>query len=402
MEFDTAADGRRATRIARVITRLNIGGPAIQAITLSLELSTHDFDTLLLHGRIPEGEGDMGDLLEVRSASVQHVATLVRPVSPGDDIRACWTLFRAFHRWKPEIVHTHTAKAGAVGRLAAIVYNLTTRHRKARIVHTYHGHVFEGYFGGLSTTVFLGIERWLARRSDVLIAISAQTREDLVRTYAIGTDAQIIVIPLGFDLRRFTAITDDERKAARRTLGIPDGARVVTTVGRLTQIKTQSHFLRAARHLQGHDHYIFLVVGDGELRQDLENEARQLGIERSVRFLGWRRDLETVYGASDVFVLTSRNEGTPVALIEAMAAGVACVSTDVGGVRDVITSDTVGMVVPFGDIDALARSIASLAGDPAARTQMGTHARQEVRQRFDQARLVDDIAALYRRINIAS
>jgi glycosyltransferase involved in cell wall biosynthesis len=386
------------TRIARIITRLNIGGPAIQAINLTRELSTRDFDTLLLHGRISEGEGDMRDFLDVRSARTQHVPTLVRPVSPGHDIRAWWTLFRAFHRWKPAIVHTHMAKAGAVGRLAAIAYNLTARRQRARIVHTYHGHVFEGYFGQLSTAVFLRIERWLARRSDVLIAISVQLRDDLVRTHAIAPDAQVVVVPLGFDLRRFTAITDDQRKSARRTLGIPEGACVVTTVGRLTQIKAQSHFLHAARQFKGQDRYVFLVVGNGELRQTLENEAKQLGVERSVRFLGWRGDLETVYGATDVFVLTSRNEGTPVALIEAMAAGVACVSSGVGGVRDVITSEAVGTVVPFGDIDALARSIALLAGDPAARNQMGSHARQEVRQRFDQARLVDDIAALYRRI----
>ena len=340
----------------------------------------------------------MRDLFDVRSARMQHVPTLVRPVSPGRDIRAWWTLFRAFHRWKPAIVHTHMAKAGAVGRLAAIAYNLTTRRQRALIVHTYHGHVFEGYFGRLTTAVILRIERWLARRSDVLVAISLNVREDLVRTYAIAADAQVVVVPLGFDLRRFTAITDDERKSARRTLGIPEGARVVTTVGRLTQIKAQSHFLHAAKQLKGQDGYVFLVVGNGELRQNLEDEAKQLAVDRSVRFLGWRGDLETVYGATDVFVLTSKNEGTPVALIEAMAAGVACVSSDVGGVRDVITSEAVGIVVPFGDIDALARSIASLAGDPAARTRMGSHARQEVRQRFDQARLVDEITTLYRRI----
>lgn len=337
----------------------------------------------------------MGDLLEVRSACVQYVPALARSVSAGRDLFACWTLFRSLRRWKPAIVHTHMAKAGTVGRLAAIAYNLTTRRPKTKIIHTYHGHVFEGYFGRVSTAVFLGIERWLARRSDVLVAISPQVRDDLVRTYTIGTDAQVVVVPLGFDLTRFTTISDEHRSSARRLLRIPPDAHVVTTVGRLTAIKAQSHFLRAAQRLDMQRPLVFLIVGDGELRRELETEAKQLGIEQSTRFLGWRGDLETIYSATDVFVLTSRNEGTPVALIEAMAAGVACVSSDVGGVRDVITSEKAGALVPFGDIDGLVRSIASLVGDAATRAEMGDHARQAVRQRFDQSRLIDDITALY-------
>jgi glycosyltransferase involved in cell wall biosynthesis len=386
------------TRVARIITRLNIGGPSIQAISLSRDLAAAGYHTCLIHGHLADREGDMTRLQPISAARTVYVNSLVRRISPLRDVRACWTIYRTLCRWKPDIVHTHQAKAGTLGRLAGIVYNWTAGQAgKARLIHTYHGHVFEGYFTPASTRLFLMVERWLARRTDALIAISPQVRDDLVRTFAIGTDAQVVVVPLGFDLTRFTAISTDDRASARRALGIPPDACVVTTVGRLTAIKAQSHFLRAARRLDAQGSFVFLVVGDGELRPELESEAIELGIAQSTRFLGWRGDLDTVYAATDVFVLTSRNEGTPVALIEAMAAGVACVSSDVGGVRDVVTSDSMGTLVPFDDIDGLAQAIGALAGDTAARIDMGLQARQAVRQRFDQSRLINDITAVYRR-----
>ena len=382
-------------RIARIITRLNIGGPSIQAIDLSRELSTGGFETCLIHGHLAQGEGDMTALLPLGNTSTVYVADLVRPISPLRDLRAFWKIYRALRKWRPAIVHTHMAKAGSVGRLAALCYNRLQR-RRARLVHTYHGHVFEGYFKSPRTKVFLAIERWLARRTDILVAISPEVKNDLLQTYRVAREEQVRLIPLGFNLDRLLAIGARERQQARESLGIAGDAIVVSTVGRLTAIKQHSLFLEMAQRLASESgRFLFLIVGDGELRQDLEMRAGKIGIQSRTRFLGWRGDLETIYGATDVFVLTSRNEGTPVALIEAMAAGVAPVSTDVGGVRDVITSPALGSLVPFGDAAALARAVSALADAPAVRQDMGRAARSSVRDRFHAERLLKDIKTLY-------
>lgn len=384
-------------RVARIITRLNIGGPAIQAISLSRELRTDGFHTTLIHGRLGRGEGDMTKILPLEDTRAIYVSRLVRAVSPFDDVFAFWRIYRELCAYRPQIIHTHMAKAGALGRAAGLLYNLTAGRRwKARLVHTYHGHVFEGYFGDWSTKGFLLVERMLGKRTDALIAISEQIRTDLLRTYSVATDDRVRLIRLGFDLTRLLTIGAEDRARARRSLGIPEGALVVTTVGRLTAIKEQSLFIdMAARLLTGGRDIVFLLVGDGELRPHLEGQARERAISDRLRFLGWRGDLETIYGATDVFVLTSRNEGTPVALIEAMAAGVPCVSTDVGGVRDVITAPSVGVLVPFGAPQRLEEAVALLCDAPNTRVEIGRRARDSVRERFRVERLVEDISALY-------
>jgi glycosyltransferase involved in cell wall biosynthesis len=383
-------------RVARVIARLNVGGPAIQATSLSSHLRAFGYGTLLIYGRLSPGEGDMGYLLTADHAT-EVVPTLGREMAPIRDLRAWWRIYRRLCRFRPHIVHTHTAKAGALGRLAAVAYNRTAGRREpARLVHTYHGHVFDGYFGGASTRFFLGVERWLARYTDALVAISPRVKTDLLETYRIATASQAHVIPLGFDLSPFAAIDEAGRSRARAALGIPPGRRVVATVGRLTAIKQHALFLEMAQfvttNVPGVD---FLVVGDGELRASLEALAATLGLAGSVRFLGWRRDLTTIYGATDVFVLTSRNEGTPVALIEAMASGVPGVSTDVGGVRDVIVSPEVGVVVPFGEPQALAAAVQDLLESPDRRRVIGDRAREAVLGRFHLDRLLSDVANLY-------
>lgn len=387
-------------RVARVITRLNIGGPSIQAIDLSRDLRGRGFDTCLIHGRLPPGEGDMTTMIPIGETETAYVADLVRPISLLHDLRALWRIYRIFCGWRPDIVHTHMAKAGAIGRLAALAYNRTAgRRHPARLLHTYHGHVFEGYFDARRIRIFLAVERWLARHTDVLIAISPQVRHDLLDTYAIARDEQVRVVPLGFNLDRLAAIDAPLRTRARADLEIPERAIVVTTVGRLTAIKQHGLFLDMAGRLASQsDRFLFLIVGDGELRADLERRAGELELASRVRFLGWRGDLDRVYGATDVFALTSRNEGTPVALIEAMAAEVASVSTDVGGVRDVITGPDVGMLVPFGDADTLAKAVMRFADAPALRVEIGRAARAAVLDRFHLDRLVADIAGVYNRL----
>lgn len=330
-------------------------------------------------------------------ADAIQLPRLRRPVDPPNDLLALRQVYRELCRFRPAIVHTHTAKAGALGRLAAFAYNRTQgRRAPARVIHTYHGHVFDGYFSPSAARVFVATERALARGTDAIVAISSRIRDDIVSTYRIGRPEQVRVVPLGFELAPFAQIDDRGRCEARRALGLTPSTPVVTTVGRLTAIKDHRLFLRAAALIADmHPDAVFLIAGGGDLRAELEAVAREWGLAHRVRFLGWRRDLPPIYAATDVFMLTSRNEGTPVALIEAMAAGVPGVSTDVGGVRDVVSSNDLGTVVAESTPEALAQAVDEMLRSPDRRA-MGERGRQSVLARYSIERLVDDIARLYR------
>lgn len=382
--------------VVRVITRLNIGGPSIQATRLSSALDRLGFTTTLIHGRLGEGEGDMSYLIEPGTTAI-YLDALRRPLSPLADARAWWRLYREIKRARPSIVHTHMAKAGMLGRVAAAAYNLTRGAApRARVIHTYHGHVLEGYFSPLMTHVFISLERLLAGLSDAIVAISPAIERELRDNFRIGRAAQYRVVPLGFDLSSFAAVDAGMRAGARRELDLPAEAEVVSTVGRLTAIKQHDLFLEAiGAAARSRPHLVALIAGDGELRGDLERYAARIGVADRVRFLGWRRDLATIYAATDVFLLTSRNEGTPVALIEAMASGVPGVSTDVGGVKDVINSDAVGARVPDGDAAGLAAALVRYLSDRESRHAAGQRARAAVVDRYSLDRLVRDIATLY-------
>ena len=384
-------------RVLRVITRLNIGGPAIQAVRLSTSLTPYGFETRLVHGRVGAEEGDMAYLI-TPGADVRFLPALRRPIAPVQDARAFIALFRTMCAFRPHIVHTHMAKAGLLGRLGALLFNVTHPRTRAVVIHTYHGHVLEGYFSRIATALFVGLERMLARTSDVLIAVSTRVRDELAGLYRISRLDRFRVVPLGLDLDPFAAINGAARAQARCTLGIPATVPVVATVGRLTAIKDHDLFLDVALRVAAQfPDTVFLIVGDGERRAELEHAAEKRGLA-SVRFLGWRRDLTTIYGASDVFLLTSKNEGTPVALIEAMASGVPGVATDVGGVRDVVPDADHGIVCPVGDADALARGVTRLLADAGHRERLAGAARRAALARFQFDRLTQDIEALYREL----
>jgi glycosyltransferase involved in cell wall biosynthesis len=391
-------------RVLRLITRLNIGGPSIQAIALSDRLAARGFTTKLVHGTLGAGEGDMRYLLPA-SVDVDCVPTLRRDIAPASDVNALVRVLDVIRAFRPQIIHTHMAKAGGIGRLAARLHNRQASGKaRVKVVHTYHGHVLDGYFNPAVTSVFVGIERSLARTTDRIVAISPAIRDELLHEQRIGRPDQYLVVPLGFDLTKLAAIDDTARQSARASLDIAPAAHVVSTVGRLTAIKQHRLFLETARLVAAADPgAIFLVAGDGELRPDLEQTARAFGLADRVRFLGWRRDLDVIYGATDVFLLTSRNEGTPVALIESLAAGVPGVSTDVGGVRDVFQASTVaseplGLVAPYDDAPALARAVETLLADRSRRRAMGERGRAATLGRYGIDRLVDDVESLYREL----
>lgn len=393
----TAPSSGPTIPVVRIITRLNIGGPSIQAASLSSALTARGFNTMLVHGRLGPGEGDMSYLVAPGVTTV-FVPSLGRAIQPLGDLRALAALVREMRRHRPRIVHTHMAKAGLLGRLAATIYNLTRGQAPpARLVHTYHGHVLEGYFSPVKTAVFISLERLMARVTDTIVAIAPAIRAELLNDHRIGRAEQYQVIPLGFDLAPFAAVDADARARSRQELGIAADAPVVTTVGRLTAIKQHAKLLDIARLISDrHANAVILIVGDGELRADLESQAARLGLGANLRFLGWRRDLATIYAATNVFALTSRNEGTPVALIEAMASGVPGVSTDVGGVPTVIAGSGMGILIDLNDDRGFAEAVLGLLARPADAAAAGALGRAHVMAHFDSRRLNDDIERMYR------
>jgi len=370
----------------RVITRLNIGGPAIHVSLLASRLDPTRYETLLVSGVESGDEGNMLELGRLPPIDPRILPTLGRAISPLDDLRALTGLALLARSFKPDIVHTHLAKAGALGRIAARIAGVRT------VVHTYHGSVFRGYFGQRESAVYLGIERALARITTRIVAITSGQKADLV-DLGIAPSSKIVEIPLGLDLDHFRELP--AREDALSALGLPREGRYVAIVARLVPIKDIPTFLRAfALVTESLPDVRGLVVGDGPERGAVERLAQNLGLERRCRFLGWRADLPNVYAASDVVALTSLNEGSPVSVIEAMASGRAVVATAVGGVPDVV-SEATGILVPVGDHRGFADAIVSLLRDPDRRAELGRKGREVAVRRFASDRLVADIDRLY-------
>ena len=386
MASDSAAT--RPLLVLRVIARLNMGGPAHHVSILSSRLPSERYRTVLVSGRVGAGEEELPT--PVTPLRLEHL-------SPKLDLRAdavtVWQLARLIRRRRPDIVHTHTAKAGFVARLAARLALGAT----PLVVHTYHGHVLEGYFGRGRTLLYRTLERLMGRLSDALVGVSQATVDDLVRL-RIAPARKFRVIPLGLDLARYAQPDARLRAAERAALDIPDASVVAVFMGRLVPIKRVDVLLDAlAAALARRPEIVLVVVGGGECEARLRAQAEALGIAAAVRFVGYRADIASILAAGDVAVLSSANEGTPVALIECAAAGMPLVATDVGGVRDVVADGT-GELVRAGDALALGDAVARLAADPDRRREMGAAARRHVLARYDAARLVSDVDALYREL----
>jgi glycosyltransferase involved in cell wall biosynthesis len=377
-------------KVVRIIARLNIGGPALHTTHLSAGLAD-SWPTLLVAGEVDAGEADLYDEAVQRGVNVARVPELGRRLRPWQDLVALFKLVRLLRRTRPQIVHTHTAKAGTLGRVAAVLAGVPVR------VHTFHGHVFHGYFGPGATRVFLAVERLLARFTTCVVTVSQSQADELVHTWRICPPEKMRAIPLGLELDRFAPErTAGLRGDLRAELGVGDDEPVVTIVGRLAPIKNHGLLLDAAARLAGQGRAFHLaVVGGGPEEPALRARAAELGIADRVTFLGWRRDLDRVYAGSDVVALTSRNEGTPVALIEALSAGRAVVSTDVGGVRDVLRGGELGLLVPPGDPEALAGALARLLDDPALRESLGRRGAAVAPARYGVGRLLADVRGLY-------
>jgi glycosyltransferase involved in cell wall biosynthesis len=386
------AAATRKIRVLRVIARMNLGGPAHHVSILSGRLG-ECYETLLVSGRIPSYEASAEHLAERHGARLEKLRALGPELRPHADLWALVELIRIVRRFRPDIVHTHTAKAGFLGRLAARLAGA----RRPLIVHTFHGHVLEEYFGRLESAVYRQLERLAARASDALIGVSKATVDDLVRL-GVAPRTKFRVIPIGLDLEPFASVDAQAASAIRVEAGVQPGEVLVTFVGRLAPVKRPELALRAIASARKQGARVRLaVVGDGELRPRLEQHAAELGITDAVRFVGWRADTTAIAAATDIAILTSADEGTPVWLIEAAAAGTPGVSTNVGGVADVVVDGT-GFCVAPGDDDALADHLSRLAADTALRHVLGKHAQSHVLSTFSIDRLVTDVDDLYREL----
>ena len=380
---------------------MNIGGPAHHVAILCSAFNNERWESILATGNVSASEADAGYLLESSGCRKHTIPEMQRPLHFRKDTIACWKIFRILLEEHPDILHTHTSKAGALGRTVGILYRILTG-RPLKMVHTFHGHALEGYFGGIANRFFLGVERFLSKRTDRLIAVSNSVKRELVHL-KVAPPKKIDVIPLGLALEPFFQINGGGSNTRPFRIGF---------VGRLVPIKEPQLLLEALANLARSAEtapFEAVLAGDGELRHGLEKQAEKLGLTDKVRFLGWQRDLPQVYGSLDLVCLTSRNEGTPVSLIESLAASRAAISTDVGGVRELLNGNEQagrgsergfeicehGLLVRSGDAEGLAEAIRFLMKESSLRQEMGRRGRGYVRAKYGADRLVRDVERLY-------
>jgi glycosyltransferase involved in cell wall biosynthesis len=383
-------------------------------VWLSAGMKQNGYDTLLVSGVVPPGEDDMAYVAAQANISPLIMREMSREISLRDAL-TIWKLFRLLMREKPAVVHTHTAKAGTVGRVAGLMYRWLTpatligKPRHCYFVHTYHGHVFHSYYGPAKTRLFLTVERILARLvTDRIVVITDQQRQEINEHFRVGSAGQFAVIPLGIDLM----VYDDwqnRREAFRNELNLTQDEILVGIVGRLTEIKNHRMFLQAAALFKKNyqTKIRFVIIGDGHLRPQLEREVDTLGLRDNVWFPGSRQDPENFYPALDVLALTSLNEGTPLSVIEAMANARPVIATAVGGVVDLLGAKVSedsghpfaiherGISVASGDAEGFSQALASLIANEALRCELGDRGRAFVVQNYDKERLITDMSALY-------
>ncbi|MCC7447255.1 MAG: glycosyltransferase family 4 protein [Anaerolineae bacterium] len=381
----------RPIKVMHIAARLNIGGVAIYVIQLTAYLTTPAFQSQLVCGVVGASEGDMRYLADEKGILVTVIPSLGREISPIRDIATIVQLWRLIRRERPDVVHTHTAKAGFVGRVAAWLAGVPV------IVHTYHGHVFAGYFGPTKTRVFLWLERLCARLSTKIITLSAGLKRELSEVYHVTSPDHIAVIELGFELDALAKV-GRHVGSFRAQHNIPADAPLVGIVGRLVPIKNHELFLRVAQCIhQRTPDACFAIVGDGECRAELEALAQALGILDRVRFVGWQTDLVPIYSALDALVLCSNNEGLPVSLIEAIAAGVPVAATAVGGVSDLLDNGRLGAMVPPNNVEALTSAVIGALTDPQTK-QLAIEARAAILNRYAIRVSVEHTEQLYREL----
>ena len=387
-------------RVLRIINRLNLGGPTYNAAYLSAFLPK-EYETLLLAGMKDESEESSEYIVNKLGLKPVYISSMKRELNLTEDYQAYWKIRKIIKEFRPDIVHTHAAKSGTLGRLAAAHAGVPV------IIHTFHGHVFHSYFGKSKTQFFLSIERYLAKRSSAIIAISNSQKKELVNEFHICKEEKVRVIPLGFDLDRFRLNQNELRNSFRTKYQLDNDTLAIGIIGRLVPIKNHSLFIRSVKQLIGKTTRKFhaFIIGDGEERQRLEELCKSEGISFNnlvtvnanavVTFTSWIKEIEVALAGLDIVALTSFNEGTPVSLIEAQAAGKPIVSTNVGGISDVILKDQSAFLVPTDDVTAFVEKLAMLIDDDNLRLKFSSVGWPFVQSKFHYRRLVDDMSSLY-------
>ena len=388
-------------KILRIHNRLIVGGPTLNVLYLTKYLAP-DFETLLVVGEKEVHEKDASFLAEQMGIKTILIPGMGRSIHPYRDYKAYRHLKKLIHEFQPDIVHTHAAKPGAVGRMAASSLAVPV------IVHTYHGHVFHSYFGKIKTQFVINTERFLARRSDAIVAISEQQKKELAGDFKIANESKFRVIPLGFELNKFQEGQEQKRKKFRDEFSLDHDEIAIGIIGRLVPVKNHDLFLQAIKHAATHSSKKIraFIIGDGETKKKLEERAKQLGMSFTngydknalLTFTSWRTDIDVINAGLDIITLTSLNEGTPVSLIEAQAANKPVVSTKVGGIRDIVVEGETALLSDTDDVHAFKENLLRLVEDDELRKCFGKKGSDHVRQKFSVERLARDMTALYREL----
>lgn len=390
-------------RVLRILNRLIIGGPAINATYLTKYMAP-EFETMLVIGGKDDHEQDADHLTANLGLSPVVVPEMVRQISPVNDGIAYRKIKRLIEKFRPDIVHTHAAKSGLLGRLAADACKVPV------IVHTFHGHVFHSYFSKWKTNTFINIERYLAKRSTGIIAISELQKHELTNIYKICPPEKMQIIPLGLDLDKFQQYQDAKRAEFRRKYYLHDDEIAIGIIGRVVPVKNHSLFVAAAQKVlaQTTQRIKFIIIGDGDMRPQMEAEFKAAGIDyayypedkrdATAICTSWQTEMDVVLAGLDIVALTSHNEGTPVSLIEAQAAARPVVSTNVGGVADVVTDNLCGYITEPNEADLFAAALLKLINNAEQRAYFGAQGRNFVQSKFSYQRLVHDMSAYYYRL----
>ena len=389
---------KRKIKVLRIINRFNIGGPTYNATFLTRYLSD-DFETLLVGGLPEKEEADSLHILEEYGVEAVYIPEMKRKPDFFSDRKALSKLKKIIQEFQPDIVHTHAAKAGALGRKAAFDCKVPV------VVHTFHGHVFHSYFGRVKTSIYKFIERRLASKSTGIITISETQKKEIVEDHRISHPEKTKVIPLGFDLSKFNENIESKRIETRKKYELKEEEVAIAIIGRLAPVKNHALFFDIIKlaHQKTNKKPVFFVVGDGELKTFVEDQVNQLGEQGvDIRFTSWIKDIATFNAGMDVICLTSKNEGTPVSLIESQAANVPVITTDVGGVRDIISDNLTGFIVPTDNARIFADKLIELIDNEPLRKEMGLRGWPFVKDTFHYTRLVKDMENYYKHLLLLS
>lgn len=375
-------------KIIRIIDRLNVGGPSIHVSILSGKLNSKKLETILISGFVCKEEGDMSYVAKKYNVEPLYVSELAREIDLFQDFIALWKIFWIIKKERPHIVHTHKSKAGFIGRIAAILAGVPV------IIHTFHGHIFHGYFSELKTKFFITIERILALFTTKIIVISKEQFNEICHKYKIGFPRKYKTIPLGFSFANLEEISK-QRGWLREKYNWQKTDIVIGIIGRLASIKNHKMFLEVAQKInQQRKNVKFIIIGDGELRENLEQLRESLNLQKCVAFTGWLKEPTKIYSDIDIVALTSLNEGTPVVLIEGMYYKKPVVATNVGGVVDIV-DNTCGYVSDVNNIDQFSCFLLKLIDNEEKRAEMAENGHQKIKKIYSYHRLIADIELLY-------